>query len=503
MTRFRAILWALPLLVAGCRGQPPGAALTIAFDAEPQSADPRFGIDAASSRLADLIHVSLTRPAGGGRRAGDLAERWEWSDDRTVTFHLRRDLRFGDGTPVTAQDVRATLDAVRDPTIGSPRRATLATVAAIDAPDDATVVVRLAAAGAGFLEASGVGILPATAARDPAPSQLGAGRFRIRRIDPGEAIWLEPNPHAPDGPPALSSIAIRIVPDPVVRALELRRGTIGFVQETPEPEVLSWLATTPGLSVQHVPGTSFGYLLPNCRDPRLGKRRVRQAIAHAIDRDAIARYLLGGTVRVASGLLSPEHWAFAAARPPRYAPRRARRLLDRAGYPDPDDDGPLPRFRVILKTSSQPLRRRLAEAIQAQLAAVGIAVDLRTYEWGTLFADLRTGNFELAMSAWVGVDDPNLYFETLHSTMDPPDGYNRGHYASRVMDRLTAQGRRTADVEARRRVYARVQRRAAVDLPSLPLWWEDRIVIHRADLRDFVPDPSGNLRSLGDARIAP
>jgi len=121
---------------------------------------------------------------------------------------------------------------------------------------------------------------------------------------------------------------------------------------------------------------------------------------------------------------------------------------------------------------------------------------VRTYEWGTLFADVRSGNFQLCALAWVGIGDPDLYYLAFHSTMHPPAGYNRGGYASPVMDRLTESGRRELDLERRRAIYARVQRRAARDLPVVPLWWEDRIVVQSRRLRGFEPSPDGDLHGL-------
>src|SRR5437764_50612 len=149
-----------------------------------------------------------------------------------------------------------------------------------------------------------------------------------------------------------------------------------------------------------------------------------------------------------------EQWACASTPQPRHDPRRARRLLDLAGYRALRPD--TPRFRLVYKTSAQPVRRRLAEAVQAELGAVGIAVDVRVYEWGTLYADVRSGNFELASLAWVGVTDPDLYYLAFHSTMMPPAGYNRGAYVSRVTDRLTKAGRQTFEPARRRAIYARV-----------------------------------------------
>jgi peptide/nickel transport system substrate-binding protein len=294
---------------------------------------------------------------------------------------------------------------------------------------------------------------------------------------------------------------LRIIPDAVVRVLELERGGVGFVQESLEPEILAELRRRRGLRVTITPGTSVGYLAFNVRDPRLRDRRVRRAIAAAIDTDAVVRSLLGDTARPATGLLTPEHWAYAQARRVRRSARLARRLLDRAGFADPDGDGPRARFRLVYKTSNQPARRRLAEALQADLARVGIALDVRTYEWGTLFADVRSGNFELAAMTWVGVADPDLYRLAYHSAMVPPTGMNRGAYASRTMDRLTNAGRRTRDPAARRAIYARVQRWAAHDLPVLPLFWEDRVVVATERLHGFVPQPSGDLAGLATAVV--
>ena len=488
--------------VVGC-GEPeePARGLTVALESDPQSLDPRFGVDAASARIADLLHVGLTRADPGRGRAPEAAKEWRWADASTLDVALRDDLRFSDGRPLTAEDVRATYEALASPTLASPRRAGLASLARIEVPDPHRIVFHLLRPDAAFLDATGLPILPADAAAAPAEAIVGAGPFRLVSTRRGDRIVLAPNPHWPGDGTRIDPLVFRIVPDATVRVLELERGGVGLLQEQLEPEILARLRSNANVRVSVTPGTSVAYLAFNVRDPRLADRRVRRAIASALDRPRLAAWLLGGTGRVASGLLTPEHWAYAPARLPEHSRRRAGRLLDRAGFPDPDGPGPLPRFRIVYKTSSQPSRRRLAEALQANLAEVGIALDVRTYEWGTLFADIRAGRFELAALTWVGVADPDLYRLAYHSAMVPPAGFNRGRYASRLMDRLTDTGRRTLDPEARHRVYARVQRWAAHDLPALPLWWEDRVVATSDRLHDFVPTPSGDLTPLARAHL--
>ena len=501
MTKKFGLLAFLACVLAGCqRGSPPQAGVVVALDAEPQSLDPRFGTDVPSSRAADLLHTGLTRGGPGATRVPALASAWRAPDPRTLVFQLREDFRFASGEPVTAADVKATYDAVLDPVVGSPKRAALAALAAVEAPDARTLVMRLREPFAPLLDATGLGILPAARARERTDVSDGAGPFQLARVEPDRLV-LQPNPGWPDGPIGLETVVLRVVPDPLVRVLDLHRGGLQLLEDAPEPELLDWLRRDPALAVERRPGTTFAYLALNLRDPRLRDRRVREAIALALDREALMRAVLGGNARLATGMLAPEHWAYTPLPQWRPDPARARRLLDLAGWPDPDGDGPAPRFRIVYKASSIPVRRRLAEAIQAQLATVGIAVDVRCYEWGTLYADLRAGRFELAAMSWVGVADPDLYFLTLHSSMVPPAGLNRGRFVSPAMDRLTARGRTATDVAARRAIYARVQRRAAHDLPVIPLWWEDRVVVHTTRLVGFEPTPSGDLRSLAAARL--
>jgi len=493
---------ALLALEAGCGSDalPPAGTLVVAIESEPQSLDPRFGLDAASSRVADLVHAGLTRADANARRVGDLADTWEYRGPTTLVFRLSPTARFSDGTPVTAADVRATYEAIRDPALGSPKRAALEPLVRIETPASDVVVMQLTEPTPSFLDETGLAIVPAAQARGP-ERPLGAGPFRIVETKVAEHVVLEPSQAFHRGVPDIARLVFRVVPDPVVRVLLLDRGHVHFLQESLEPELLRWLGARPGLRVHRRPGSSVAYLGLNLRHPQLAARRVRRAIALALDRDELVRTVLGGLARPATGLLSPEHWAYVRQTPRAPNPARARRLLDRAGLPDPDGPGPRPRLRLLYKASSQPSRRRLAEAIQAQLAQVGIALDIRTYEWATLFADVRKGNFQVVAMTWVGITDPDLYYRVFHSSMIPPTGYNRGYYRDAVMDRLTIRARRTVDFERRRRLYIRIQRRLEHELPIVPLWWEDRVVVHSNRLVGFTPVPSGDLRGLAVARL--
>jgi peptide/nickel transport system substrate-binding protein len=485
----------------------PEGTIVVGFEAAPTTLDPRFATDEKSSLIGDLVYDGLTRAGEHAERLPDLAARWEASDPRRYVFHLRPGFAFHDGAPVTAADVKATYESVLDPRTASPKRSSLGPVERIDTPDPHTVAFRLREPFAPFLDATGLGILPAVriAAGERALT-IGSGPFRVARFARDSRIVLEAMAAHPDGAPRAPAIEFRIVPDDTVRALELRRGALHLVQNAVDPDMIPWLLEPRAgtrLELLTVPGTTFHYLGLNLRDPRLADLRVRRAIAHAIDRGALIRHLLEGFATPATGLLSPSHWAYAGdVTTYAYDPDAARALLDAAGHPDPDGAGPQPRLRLSYKGSTLQARRRFAEALQEQLAAVGVALDVRSYEWGTFYADIRRGNFQLYALAWVGASEPDIYHSLLHSTMTPPRGNNRGGYADPEIDRLTEAGRRTADPARRREIYGAVQRRVAETLPMIPLWWTPTVVVKAQRLEGFVPHPAGSLAALRGAGLA-
>lgn len=493
------------LCVLSCRGAappvPPGT-LVVALESAPAILDPRYTTDANSSLVSALVTRGLTRVNERAEAGPDLAEAWQQPAPLEYRFTLRADATFADGTPLTATDVVATYRSVLDPALRSPKREALAAVADVVAADPRTVVVRLHATTAAFLETANLGILPAALAHHgPLPREevVGAGPFRVVGTLPDGGVELAAAAASMDGTPALPRVRFRVIPDGTVRALELASGSVHLVQNALEPDLLPWLARRPDLELVISPGTTFQYLGMNFRDPRLADRRVRQALAYALDREAMVHRLLRDTARPATGLLPPSHWAYAgdvAAYP--HDRTRATALLAESGL-GPDARAAARRFSY--KTSTVELRRRIAEVFQDELGMIGLSVDVRSYEWATFYADVRRGDFQLYALAWVGVADPDVYYRIFHSSMRPPQGNNRGAYANATMDALLEAARATLDREERRRLYAEVQRLAADDLPVIPLWWADNVVVKSRRLTGFVPAPDGDLRSLATARL--
>ena len=495
----------LLLACFACRSgndRPPGY-LVAGIESNPLQLDPRYSTDANSVRIGNLIYNSLLRYDEHSRLQAELAAHWRLLDERTYEFTLRADARFHNGAPLTAADVKYTYESILDPAALSPKRGPLLPLETIQQTGSHQLRFHLRAAHAPFIEQFTLGIVPMSS-RKPGSSGLlpppGSGPFRLERLESGEKVTLRANPNYWEGRPKLPGVVFKIVPDALVRVLEFKQGAIDFLQNDIEPDLLPWLRSNTRGDVAMNQGTPFQYIGINLTHPILREVRVRQAIACAIDRERIIRHLLKNIVSEANSLLSPRNWAYDAdARRWPYDPARAKQLLDEAGLRDPDGDGPQPRFRLSFKTTNIDLRRRIAEALKEQLAQVGIEIEIRTYEWGTFYSDVKSGNFHLFSLAWVGIEDPDIYHQIFHSSSVPPNGDNRGRYRNLEVDRLLELGRTTVEQQERRQIYAQVQRILAEDLPYVPLWWWKNVIVKKPNLRGFVPYPDGELISFKKA----
>jgi peptide/nickel transport system substrate-binding protein len=477
----------------------PGT-IQVDIEVSPTSTDPRFATDAVSSRVNELIFDSLVKTDRNGQFAGYLAERIERPSETKIIFHLRHGVRFSDGRELTARDVIYTYDSVLAPESLSAKRASLEELKSIDAPDDYTIVITTKHPYAPALELASEGIVPygtPLPAKGTTPAPTGSGPFRMVSYNRDESALLERNSYCPYQTGTPRSILLKVVPDPTVRALELAEGVCDFSGNNIEYDVLPWLAAHKFLAVSKSPGSTYKYLSFNFHDPRLRDLRVRRAIAYSIDRATIVNSMLRGTGRIATGLLSPESWAYYTdVTSYSYDPEKARQLLDQAGYPTGADG--IRGLKFEYKTT--PEGARLGEVFQAMLQRVGIVLTLRILDFPTYYADIQSGKFDLTSLQWVGINDPNHYYMVFDSKKTPP-GLNRGFYSNPEMDRLVEAGMRTIDRGERSKIYAQVQQLAADDLPYVSLWWVDNVAVMNQRLVGFESYPNGSLRSLATVTL--
>jgi peptide/nickel transport system substrate-binding protein len=493
------------IAVCGCAKPAPIAPpeyLQIDLATSPTASDPRIAADANSSRVAELIYDSLVRIDRNGEFVGDLAESFERPAPTAIVFHLRRNVRFSDGRPFTARDVKFTYESILDPATLSIKRAELAELAAVTIANDYTLTMTTRRPYAPALAMATIGIVPSGSpipgtGANPAPP--GTGPMRLVRFARDEAVILARNPYHQSAANALLGLALKVVPDPTVRALELTEGICRFAEnDALQAELIPYLAAQPRLRIVRSPGSTYHYLIFNFRDSRLRDLRVRRAIAYSIDRNAIVASMIRGNARLATGVLAPENWAYYGdVMHYAYDPAKARGLIEAAGYSA--------RARPLRLTyMTTPEGRRLAEVLQAMLLQVGIVLDIHTNEWATFYGDLRNGNFDIASSQWVGIGDPHQYYEIFDSHMTPgKGGNNRGEYSNPRMDQLVEAGDATIDPAARRAIYVDVQKLAADDLPYVSLWWDDNVAAFDRRLEGFEPYPNGSLISLATAAFPP
>ena len=475
--------------------------IQVDIDNSPTSLDPRFATDALSQRICELIFDPLVRLDSHGGFTGDLAERVERTSPTEIVFHLRRGVHFSDGRELTSRDVKYTYDSVLDPRTRSPKRGGLQPLSWMEAVDDYTVKMTTHHPYAPALEMAMLDIVPyATPGRGPdtRAAPLGTGPFKLVSFERDDRVVMDRNPSRTAAAESVRGIIFKVVPDPTVRALELAEGVCDIAPNDIQAELLPYLRGRSGLNVIKSPGTTYHYLIFNFSDPRLKDLRIRRAIAYAIDRQTIIDAYLRGTARLASGILSPENWAYAGdVTSYSYDPDRARHLLDEAGYAIGANG--MRNLGFVYKTT--PEGARMGEVIQAMLRRVGIEISIRTNEWATFYGDIQRGNFDLASMQWVGIRDPHHYYMAFDSNMTPSRGLNRGHYSNPEMDRLAEAGDVTIDADARKKIYAQVQKLAADDLPIVSLWWQDNVVVMNSALEGFRPYPNGSWLSLSSLKL--
>jgi peptide/nickel transport system substrate-binding protein len=265
-------------------------------------------------------------------------------------------------------------------------------------------------------------------------------------------------------------------------------------------DALPVLAKRPQIQIEDTAGTQIQYLAFNVRDPLLSDARVRQAISCAIDRKLIIESLMLGHAQAAISLLPVEHWAWSGdvARFD-YDPARAAQLLDEAGHPRGSNGI---RFHVTMKTSNIEDVRLLAAVLQQQLAHVGIALDIRTYEFATFYADVTRGAFQMYSLRWIGGNEqPDIFSYAFSTARFSPKGANRGHYSNARLDALLDEAATSSDTNKRRADYAEAQQILARELPAINLWYRDTVIVHNRRLTNVVPSSSGSYTFLETAEL--
>ena len=496
-----ALLLSLIALLA-CSPEPDPNTLVMILESSPTNLDPRVGIDAYSERIDSLIFDDLLDRDEHLNVKPALAERWEIPDPQTYVFHLRPGLKFQDGRPLTSRDVKWTFDSLLEGKIRSTKAAAYRFVDHLDATDDTTVIFHLKEPFATLLwnlSDGAMGIVPYGSLGEMSQHPVGSGPFRFVSAEQDKDLVIERNAGYWGPKARLARVRFLVVPDMTTRALELRKASADIAINALTPDMVLTLERDPNLAVLHGRGTILSYLAFNLRDPILGDVRVRHALAYAIDREPIIRYLWRGFSQPAYSVLPLQSWAYEGDVPHyEHNPQRAREILDTAGYRPVNGV----RFHLSMKTSPEESTRLMVAVLQQQLREVQIQLDIRTFEFATFFSDVTKGAFSLYSLRWIsGNEDPDIFEYAFHSAKLPPHGANRGFYVNPRVDALIDQARSELDQDTRKELYAEIQRILAEDLPYIDLWYLDNVLVHTRRVSKLVLNPSGNYDFLKTAEL--
>lgn len=501
-------LWLVRLPPAAATEVPvDGGEIVIATIGDATSMIPMITSDTASSDVQGFIYNGLLKYDKNLQLTGDLARSWEVSPDGlTITFHLRKGVRWHDGHPYTSADALFSYQFMVDPKTPTPYAGDYLKVKKAEAPDPYTFRVTYKEVFAPGLASWGLSQLPAhlLKGKDVRQSPLnrrpvGTGPYILKEWETGSRIVLTANPHYFEGRPHLDRVTFRTIPDMATTFLELRSGGVDWSSLT----ALQFRRQTnteffrKNFNKFRYLSSSYTYLGWNLRDPRFKDVRVRRALTYAIDKKEIIKGVLLGLGRVATGPYKPgTYWYNPKVRRYPYDPDKARELLAQAGWKDRDGDGLLdkdgqPFVFTIITNQGNSYRANAGVIIQNRLAKIGVKVKLRVIEWAAFLKEfIQKGRFEACLLAWTIPSDPDLY-DVWNSGAARPGGLNHIYYKNPELDRLLAAGRRTFDQAERKAIYDRIQQILADDQPYTFLYLPDALPIVNARIKGIQPAPAG------------
>jgi peptide/nickel transport system substrate-binding protein len=497
------LLWGAAILLSACtnRNLSPPDTITTIVGSPISSLNPLYATDANSQHVGELMHASLVLINRQLLPEPYLAESAQVINPLTLEFKLRSGCRFHSGRPVTVEDVERSLAYFVDPKNGSSFAETYKRVVRFEKINELTFRLHTEIPAPSLL--SDLEIMKILDLEGVKPGERpnhipGAGPYKLSSFSSSE-IDLERVPASCLPLPPSPKIVVKTVRDDLSRYLKLKAGEIDVVSNELNFRKIEALKKDPsiGLRTSESSGIGYSYLGLNFRSAVLQDARVRRALALSFDIPALIRYKSRGMAEVGRNVLADQNY-FADLTVPKIERNlvEARRLLDEAGFSNGGNGKPPLRLKLLTTTASFNIEN--AQVLVAQAREAGIILDHHALEWGVFYSDVKAGNTELYMLRWLGVVDPRIYFEAFNSK--EIGRTNRTSYKNPEMDALTDLGERTMDREERRKIYWKVQKLVARDLPYIGLWYGTNITTFRQNIHGLESHPSGSWKPLLKAR---
>lgn len=467
-----------------------GGEIIIGNNADAKVLDPHLSTDLYSSRVYSQIFETLVVTDFAGEYTPNLATDWTIEEGGKVwTFELREGVKFHDGTDMTAEDVKFSFERLKDPETQSPHRPDFAGIETIEVLDDHTVKVTLAEPSGVFISGLLSGyVVPKHLVEEQGEefnkNPVGTGPFTFVEWVPDDRIVLEAFADYWGGAPKPERLVYRPIPETSTRVVELETGGINIMGELPGQEI-ERLEGEDGLTLDSIIGTNYRLLGFNTSREPFNDPLVRQAIAHAIDKQKLIDVVYPGVAIPAEGPIPPTSWAYDESfKGPQFDVEKAKELLAQSSRPDG--------FETTLMVSEGEIGQRDAVVIQSMLAAIGITVKIETVEWGTFLDRMTTSrDYDMLRVGWTVTGEPDsLLYNVFHSSSDQ---FNFTEYRNAEVDDLLDEGRRETDQAERIKIYQQAQEIIVEEVPMIFLYHERRVVAYTDDVQGFKPHPSGGF----------
>ena len=495
MKRFLFVLIALLLSSSLAQGT-----LVVARAADTTGLDPHTQTAFASFRLLELIYEPLVTLDGDLNIVPALAESWSFNDDSTVlTMNLRSGVSFHDGSALTSADVKASFERILNEETGAASRANFTSIASIDTPDDVTVNFNLSTADVPLLAAMasvGAAIVSdefIAAGGDFAAQAIGTGPIVLDQWTPEEQTTLLANANWWGEGPYVDGLELRVIPDETSIVAALRAGQVDFALLN-DPIAATLLIGDSSVQLNQVPALAYHVLQLNASREPMDKLEVRQAISCAIDRQEVLDTASLGYGEVTGPLTIP---AFKVPNEELFCYskdiEKAKELLAQAGYPDGFT------LTTIAASAEPPTALSEAQSIQAQLAEVGISLEIESLELSVYIDRWLAADFDTAVALNGGRPDPY----TMYTRYFTKEGnlLKVSNYVDDTLDSLMAQGRAESDPAKRLEIFTEFQKHLAEMSPWVWLYHDFEYTAQQPYVTGFVPNPTDSLYSLSQVKL--
>lgn len=468
---------------------------------------PVYADDSSSGSICALVYSGLTKIDKDLNVVPDLAGSWDVSDDGlTITFFLRKNVLWHDGTPFTAEDVRFTYETILDPAKGCPYISGFIDIKGIDVVDPYTIRFQYGQPYAPALSKFGMGIIPEHIfkGRDIKNSPflrkpVGTGPYKFSKWLSGQYIILEANPDYYEGAPGIKYYVYRIIPDQAVSFLELVAGGVDSMVLNPYQYVYRSDTREFKDSIEKYKylSHSYSYIGYNLNDPVLADKRVRQALSYAVNRSEIIDSVLLGLGEECTGpFLKGTPYYSDKAREYAYDPEKAKRLLNSAGWNDSDGDGVLDKngedlYIKLVTNQGNQVREDAATIVQKNWSDIGVRTDIQIIAWAAFLDQfINKRKFQAVMLGWSLPVDPDPY-SVWHSSAMAKGGLNFVSYSNADVDELIEMGRREFMTEKRAEIYNKIHDIIAEDAPYTFLYLPYATPAINKRFKGIKPAPAG------------